>query len=390
MLPTHGRYDYTAWRGRTPYAWPGGAKLAVYLGVNLEHFAFGEGLGAELAPGGPQPDVLNFAWRDYGNRVGGWRLLDLLDEVAMPATVLLNSAMYDYAPDLVAAHRARGDEMAGHGRTNSERQSVLPEAEERRLIADSTEAIVRHEGTAPRGWLSPWIAESRTTPDLLAEAGVRVTVLETRRKLGGRATSFTDPRTGEVLDNCQHVLMGCCTNLLDFYERLGVQDAAQPLPHVRPRAEVVGDDVSDAQQHVGHRRDLRVRIDEVERPRIEVDGGRIGAEDLAGQRLEPPLPGDLRERELARLEGQIEILELLGALRRADLLLERRGQLPLPLDRPQDRLLAVRELPGAAHVLGDQPDGHLVEAARLIATVAGDERNGVAVVEQAYDRLDRG
>ena len=176
MLPTHGRYDYTAWRGRTPYAWPGGAKLAVYLGVNLEHFAFGEGLGAELAPGGPQPDVLNFAWRDYGNRVGGWRLLDLLDEVAMPATVLLNSAMYDYAPDLVAAHRARGDEMAGHGRTNSERQSVLPEAEERRLIADSTEAIARHEGSAPRGWLSPWIAESRTTPDLLAEAGYRYTM----------------------------------------------------------------------------------------------------------------------------------------------------------------------------------------------------------------------
>ena len=176
MLPTHGRYDYTAWRGRTPYAWPGGAKLAVYLGVNLEHFAFGEGLGAELAPGGPQPDVLNFAWRDYGNRVGGWRLLDLLDEVAMPATVLLNSAMYDYAPDLVAAHRARGDEMAGHGRTNSERQSVLPEAEERRLIAESTEAIARHEGRAPRGWLSPWIAESRTTPDLLAEAGYRYTM----------------------------------------------------------------------------------------------------------------------------------------------------------------------------------------------------------------------
>jgi peptidoglycan/xylan/chitin deacetylase (PgdA/CDA1 family) len=176
MLPTHGRYDYTPWRGRMPYAWPNGAKLAVYLGVNLEHFAFGEGLGAELAPGGPQPDVLNFAWRDYGNRVGGWRLLDLLDEMKLPATVLLNSAMYDYAPTLVAAHRARGDEMAGHGRTNSERQSVLPEPEERRLIAESTEAIARHEGTAPRGWLSPWIAESRTTPDLLAEAGYRYTM----------------------------------------------------------------------------------------------------------------------------------------------------------------------------------------------------------------------
>ena len=176
MLPTHGRYPYAAWPGRTPYAWPNGAKLAVYLGVNLEHFAFGEGLGAELAPGGPQPDVLNFAWRDYGNRIGAWRLLEMMDELHLPATVLLNSALYDYAPALVAAHRARGDEMAGHGRTNSERQSVLPEAAERALIDEATAAIARHEGTAPRGWLSPWIAESLNTPDLLVEAGYRYTL----------------------------------------------------------------------------------------------------------------------------------------------------------------------------------------------------------------------
>ncbi len=176
MLPSHGRYDYAGWRGRAPYAWPNGARLAVYLGVNLEHFAFGEGLGAELAPGGPQPDVLNYAWRDYGNRVGAWRLIELLDALALPATVLLNSAIYDYAPQLVAAHRARGDEIAGHGRTNSERQSVLEEGPERALIGESTAAIARHEGMAPRGWLSPWIAESRATPDLLAEAGYRYTL----------------------------------------------------------------------------------------------------------------------------------------------------------------------------------------------------------------------
>jgi allantoinase len=90
--------------------------------------------------------------------------------------VLLNSAMYDYAPELVAAHRARGDEIAGHGRTNAERQSTLGEAWERALIAESTEAITLHEGKAPRGWLSPWIAESRTTPDLLAEAGYAYTL----------------------------------------------------------------------------------------------------------------------------------------------------------------------------------------------------------------------
>ena len=176
MLPHHGRYAYHPWPERPRYAWPGGAKLAVYLGVNLEHFAFGEGLGAELAPGGPQPDVLNHAWRDYGNRIGGWRLIELLDQLALPATVLLNSAMYDHAPALVAAHRARGDEIAGHGRTNSERQSSLPEAAERALIAESTAAIARHEGHPPRGWLSPWIAESRTTPELLAASGYGYTL----------------------------------------------------------------------------------------------------------------------------------------------------------------------------------------------------------------------
>ena len=56
----------------------------------------------------------------------------------------------------------------------------------------------------------------------LESAGCSVTLLEARRALGGRATSFEDPQTGEVLDNCQHVLLGCCTNLLDFYRRLGV------------------------------------------------------------------------------------------------------------------------------------------------------------------------
>jgi peptidoglycan/xylan/chitin deacetylase (PgdA/CDA1 family) len=176
MLRSHGRYDYSAITERTDYAWPGGRRLAVYLGINLEHFAFGEGLGAELAPGGPPPDVLNFAWRDYGNRVGTWRLLELLDELRLPASMLVNSAMYAYAPSLMAAIQARGDEIVGHGRTNSESQSVLDEPAERALIAEATETITRHTGRAPRGWLSPWIAESAVTPDLLKEAGYAYTL----------------------------------------------------------------------------------------------------------------------------------------------------------------------------------------------------------------------
>ncbi|ARE39012.1 Polysaccharide deacetylase [Rhodovulum sp. P5] len=175
-LPGHGRYDYVPITRRPDIVWPGGKRLAVYVGLNLEHFAFGEGLGAELAPGGPPPDVLNYAWRDYGNRVGAWRMLEMFDALSFPVTVLANSAMYGYAPELMAAFRARGDEVAGHGRTNSERQSTMSEAEERAMIAEATDTIRTAEGMAPKGWLSPWIAESAVTPDLLAEAGYRYTL----------------------------------------------------------------------------------------------------------------------------------------------------------------------------------------------------------------------
>ena len=100
-LPDHGRFAYRGIHDRPRYRWPGGAGLAVYLGFNLEHFAFGEGLGAALGPPSPQPDVLNYSWREYGNRVGAWRCLELFDQLGLPAGVVLNTALYDHAPELV-------------------------------------------------------------------------------------------------------------------------------------------------------------------------------------------------------------------------------------------------------------------------------------------------
>ena len=169
-LKSHGRFDYSALPHRPLYDWPNGRRLAVYIGLNLEHFSFGEGLGAVLAPSG-QPDVLNYAWRDYGNRVGAWRMLELFENLSMPVSLLVNSSLYEHCPELVAAYRDRGDEILGHGRSNAERQGDLPEAEERELIAETTASIAAHEGRPPRGWLGPWISESDVTPDLLSEAG---------------------------------------------------------------------------------------------------------------------------------------------------------------------------------------------------------------------------
>ena len=175
-LPDHGRFAYRPITRRAAYRWPGGAGLAVYLGFNLEHFAFGEGLGAAIGPISPQPDVLNYAWREYGNRVGAWRCLELFDRLGLPSALLVNTALYDHAPELVAAFAARGDEVVGHGHSNSERQGALDEAGERELLSLCRSRIFERSGHAPKGWLSPWISESMLTPDLLAEAGYRYTL----------------------------------------------------------------------------------------------------------------------------------------------------------------------------------------------------------------------
>ncbi|WP_431273817.1 polysaccharide deacetylase family protein [Variovorax ureilyticus] len=175
-LPTHGRFDYAPITRRADYAWPNGARLAVYLGLNLEHFAFGEGMGACIGPASPHPDVLNFSWREYGNRVGAWRCLELFDSLDMVCGTLLNTALYDHCPELVAASVARGDELIGHGHTNAERQGDMDEPAEAALLARCSARMLAESGKAPTGWLSPWISESHLTPDLLAEAGYRYTL----------------------------------------------------------------------------------------------------------------------------------------------------------------------------------------------------------------------
>ena len=175
-LPAHERFDYLPITRRADHAWPNGARLAVYIGVNLEHFAFGEGMGVCIGPAAPHPDVLNHSWREYGNRVGAWRMLELFDTLGLPSGTLLNTALYDHCPELVAACVARGDELIGHGHSNSERQADMDEKNEGALLIRCRARMLEESGQAPSGWLSPWISESRRTPDLLAEAGYSYTL----------------------------------------------------------------------------------------------------------------------------------------------------------------------------------------------------------------------
>tara|TARA_B100000963_G_C22502612_1_gene614564 strand:+ start:140 stop:1027 length:888 start_codon:yes stop_codon:yes gene_type:complete len=167
----HGRYSFSALADRPAYDWPGGKRLAVCLCNNIEWFSFMTGLGSDHTVPGAAQTTRNYAWRDYGNRVGLWYLFDLLDELGLPASHNMNAAVLDNCPQVVNRIRARDDEVIGHGVTNSERQDIMDEPTERAMINETTEAITRHFGKPPRGWLGPYIVQSDVTLDLLKEAG---------------------------------------------------------------------------------------------------------------------------------------------------------------------------------------------------------------------------
>jgi peptidoglycan/xylan/chitin deacetylase (PgdA/CDA1 family) len=169
-FPRHDRYDFIPIDERPDYSWPDGKRLAVYFGNNVEEFAFGAGLNEAGLPT-PVPTQRTYAQRDYGNRVGIWRMLDLFDDLGAPASHNINTAIFEYSPQVAKRIKDRGDEMIGHGRTNSERQDTFSEAEEKEMIDHCVEAIEENWGKRPTGWLSPFLAESEVTPDLLKEAG---------------------------------------------------------------------------------------------------------------------------------------------------------------------------------------------------------------------------
>lgn len=172
-LNRHDRYGYSPLPERPDFTWPDGKRLAVCICNNIEVFSFLSGLGSDSASLTAPQTTRNYAWRDYGNRVGQWYLFDLLDEYGFPASHNFNSLLFDACPQIADRIIARGDEFVGHGRTNAERQDVLNEAEERALIEEATAAIAHYSGTPPSGWLGPYLAQTPVTLDLLKEAGYR-------------------------------------------------------------------------------------------------------------------------------------------------------------------------------------------------------------------------
>ena len=165
-------FGYRPINERPPLDWPGGARVAAYIGLNVEHFLI-DRPSTSIWPGTADlvPDALNYGWRDYGPRVGIWRMIESLDRHGVRASVLLNSMAATEYPQIIKAGVERDWAWLAHGQTNSILQAGMTLDEERRFLADVTDTITAATGRRPTGWMGPGLTETFSTPGLLAELG---------------------------------------------------------------------------------------------------------------------------------------------------------------------------------------------------------------------------
>ncbi|MET0293550.1 MAG: polysaccharide deacetylase family protein [Phenylobacterium sp.] len=172
-------YPYSPIVRRPTLAWPGGSRIALIVLLHLEYWDLAAPAGAYVDPrfvgeyGSFDPDYRTWTQRDYGARVGIFRVLELLDRHGLKATVAANSAAVERYPYLVQALKGRGWEFAGHGRYANEMiTGAMGEEAERALIAQSLDGLQAATGARPKGWVGQDYGESARTPRLLAEAGL--------------------------------------------------------------------------------------------------------------------------------------------------------------------------------------------------------------------------
>ena len=168
-------YDFSAIIDRDPMKLPNGARVAVVPYINIEHFP--EDIsGTALVPGtaGFSPDPLNYGWRDYGNRVGLWRMMDIMDPLGMRATVCLNSDIIREYPRIIEEGEKRNWAWIGHGINNAPANflSNIDEDREKEIIGEVLEDMEKALGRKTKGWLGPFLVETINTPNILAEFGV--------------------------------------------------------------------------------------------------------------------------------------------------------------------------------------------------------------------------
>lgn len=172
----HDYYPYSNLFERPPIAWPSGKTVAVAIVVDLEWFPILPADKPFRAPGHmvtPYPDYRHYTAREYGTRIGFYRMLDAFAKVGARVSVAINSAIAERYPRIIADILSAGHEIVAHSTDmNGTIASGLPEDEERALIAAALDALEQAAGTRPRGWMSIARSQSFNTPRLLAEAGL--------------------------------------------------------------------------------------------------------------------------------------------------------------------------------------------------------------------------
>jgi peptidoglycan/xylan/chitin deacetylase (PgdA/CDA1 family) len=210
---SHGPFPSLPITRRRHFSWPGGNGLALWVVPNLEYFRLDDplpGIHNERVPRTTAkiPDVRSWSIREYGNRVGVWRLFEVLSRYGIRGTAALNSDLCDFHPEIIARAVESRWELMGHCQTNASRLNEMPPDREHAAIRTTLDRIAAATGVRPRGWLGAGVAETWSTLDYLVEEGVQYVAdwtcddLPFRMHVGDR-TIFSIPYTLQASDSCQ-------------------------------------------------------------------------------------------------------------------------------------------------------------------------------------------
>ncbi|HAJ00039.1 MAG TPA: polysaccharide deacetylase [Dehalococcoidia bacterium] len=168
------RVDYSPIIDRPIIKWPNGARVALWISPNVEHYEYMPDDDAARTPWPrtPFPDVQQYSYRDYGNRVGFWRMLETLDKYNIRSCVSLNVAVLEHFPEIRDAMVERNYDYMSHGIYNTRYLYTYTEEQEREFYRDTIETLKLHTGKQLKGMLGPAISGTERTPDLMAEAGL--------------------------------------------------------------------------------------------------------------------------------------------------------------------------------------------------------------------------
>jgi len=167
-----GLYDYWPYEGRPKITWPNGAKIAFWVAPNIEFYEIDPPINPLRTPWPrPHPDVAMVSNRDYGNRAGHWRMMEVMDKHNVRGSVSLSMGMAKHHPEIIEATNARGWEFFSHGIYNTRYSYAMDEAQERAVMQDSIDTVKEATGQKLAGYLAPALTHTERTMDLLAELG---------------------------------------------------------------------------------------------------------------------------------------------------------------------------------------------------------------------------